>query len=372
MTTERIQVLISSRCKDSIRTTDGAGWVPLTEVRQRLKKEVEAITLFGRPLFECWIHEAEPPMAANLSALENCLLEVARCHIMIALYNGNAGDAGENDGIGICHAELKEALNTAPGKLRVIDLTQASRRLSGDRKRNQLFMEYMEQYKLGRRFANNEAELRSNVFDAVADAVIQLTFRGATALRGGDFSSGAPLNWSRYDFARRKEVIEETLIDTLSRGGTRMPNGAVYKIGETPVYFRCHAIPAATSIAAAREMVGRPFLRDHESLPGMKDNVVGPVHVIGCHRSVTENQALNLLGFPDAIVVKTDFGVYLADNLQKIQLAFLANCRDDTTTRRAVDQLKAWLSTTGEAGFLAQRAKGRRAIVTAIEAQAKT
>ena len=58
--------------------------------------------------------------------------------------------------------------------------------------------------------ANNEAELRSNVFDAVADAVIQLTFRGSTALRGGDFSSGAPLSWSRYDFAERKKAIQDT------------------------------------------------------------------------------------------------------------------------------------------------------------------
>lgn len=373
MATERIRIMISSRCEDKIRTESGDGWIKLTDFRQSLKKEIEATTLFDRSLFECWIHEDEPALAADRGATENCLLEAARCHIMIALYNGNAGYASKNAGIGICHAELMEVLNTAPGKLRLIDIRSGSPpKLSGDRKRNQRFVDYVDSQDPGKRFAAHDGEARSRVLEVISDVVIRLTDRGASALRGGQFSSGAPLDWSRYDFAHRKEVIESTLIDALSNGGTRLREGAVYTIGVTPVYFRCHAIPAATSIAAAREMVGRPFLRDHESLADMKNDIAGPVHVIGCHRTITENQALSLLGFPDATVVKTDFGIYVADDLQKIQLAFLANCRDDTTTRRAVDQLQTWLSSSGEAEFLARRAKGRRAIVTAIAAQAKS
>jgi hypothetical protein len=58
----------------------------------------------------------------------------------------------------------------------------------------------------------------------------------------------------------------------------------------------------------------------------------GPVHLIGCHKTATETQATRLLGFPDATVVSTPFGVYVADNLQKVQLAFIGNCRDEANT----------------------------------------
>jgi hypothetical protein len=59
----------------------------------------------------------------------------------------------------------------------------------------------------------------------------------------------------------------------------------------------------------------------------------GPVHLIACQRSVTESQALRQLGFPDVTVVSPPFGVYVVDEVQKVQLIFLANCRDPTSTR---------------------------------------
>jgi hypothetical protein len=62
------------------------------------------------------------------------------------------------------------------------------------------------------------------------------------------------------------------------------------------------------------------------------------VHVIACHKGVTENQAVGLLGFPDATIVTPAFGVYVADNVQKIQLILLANCRDESSTRYAVQR----------------------------------
>jgi len=57
------------------------------------------------------------------------------------------------------------------------------------------------------------------------------------------------------------------------------------------------------TVASAREMDGRPFLRDHELVGKMGDHIQGPVHVIACHKGVTENQAVGLLGFPDATIV---------------------------------------------------------------------
>ena len=102
----------------------------------------------------------------------------------------------------------------------------------------------------------------------------------------------------------------------------------------------------------------------------MPDNAHGPAHVIACQKSVTENQAVNLLGFPDATIVTTAFGIYVADNIQKIQLILLANCRDESSTRYGVQRFFDWLARSGEAKFLAARARGRSTIITAIAEQA--
>jgi len=96
------------------------------------------------------------------------------------------------------------------------------------------------------------------------------------------------------------------------------------------------------------------------------DTVCGPVHLIACQKSVTESQAIDLLGFPDATVVTTTFGVYVVDPVQKIQLMLLSNCRDATSTRFAVQRLFDWLDRSGESDALVRRARSRKKIVGAI------
>jgi hypothetical protein len=104
---------------------------------------------------------------------------------------------------------------------------------------------------------------------------------------------------------------------------------------------------------------------DHRYITG-EDRVCGPVHLIACQKSTTEKQATDLLGFPDATVVPTTFGVYLVDPVQQIQFILLANCRDETSTRFGVQRLFDWLSRSGEADALVRRAKSRKKIVRAI------
>ena len=62
----------------------------------------------------------------------------------------------------------------------------------------------------------------------------------------------------------------------------------------------------------------------------------------------------------------TQFGVYVADNVQKIQLVLIANCRDPENTRYAVQRFFNWLGQTGEGARLAQRAASRASIVRSI------
>jgi hypothetical protein len=43
--------------------------------------------------------------------------------VVLGLYNGNAGWTGSTSGVGICHGELKRALDTALAKVRLIQLS---------------------------------------------------------------------------------------------------------------------------------------------------------------------------------------------------------------------------------------------------------
>jgi hypothetical protein len=67
--------------------------------------------------------------------------------------------------------------------------------------------------------------------------------------------------------------------------------------------------------------------------------------------------------------VSGPFGVYVADKVQKVQFAFLINCRDDARTRHAVQRFFEWLAQTGEDKLLAQRAMARSRIVKAIASE---
>ena len=60
------------------------------------------------------------------------------------------------------------------------------------------------------------------------------------------------------------------------------------------------------------------------------------------------------------------------NNEQKVQLLLLAEYRDETTTRHAVQRALDWLNRSGEEQFLAERAKARRAIILTIAEQLDT
>ncbi len=128
----------------------------------------------------------------------------------------------------------------------------------------------------------------------------------------------------------------------------------------------CHGAPRSLSVSASRELVGQPFLQDHGLIDGLDTKIIGPIHLIGCPKGVTETQAVTMLGFPDFIVVEGDFGIYAADRVQRIQLCLLANCGDPGSTRNAVDRFFGWLDTSGELPDMIARAKARRKIIQAI------
>jgi hypothetical protein len=363
-----IRVMISSRCNDRF-PLDGKKSPTLTTIRKDLKKEIEAQTLFGDTAFEVWINEETPPQGGTWDSWDTCINAVKDCDILLVLYNGNAGWAGSAGDIGICHDELSTAYDRAPGKVRLIVLGEIPVDDSDAGRRNKRFQEYVatqSPFRGGE--VKTVADLKQRVGEALRDAVVRLAQSGVLEASRGRSYSGQALDWSRMNFADRQRAMIAVLRDAVGqRVSAKEKNGNLFlTISSREVLFVPEAVPAAMSVAAAREMVGQPFLKDHLFASALTDDRGGPVHLIGCHKSITEAQATKLLGFPDATVVSTPFGVYVADNVQKIQLVLIANCRDDPNTRHGVQRFFEWLQQTGEGALLAQRAAARARIVNSI------
>lgn len=365
---KKISVMLSSRCND--RFPAGSDQT-LSSIRAQLKREIEGTTLFGKQLFEVWINEDAPqPMACRTvgtlvykpCAIAMCcwccpmampagpVVTVTSASAMRSTWKGLPPRAGR-----CASSPCRIFRSVIAGKLRQ-HVISASRRLSRNRPRSGGMVSTVEQ-------------LRDRVQEALLDAVVVLTQRGVTAAASSRFDMGQALDWTRMDFRQRKRAMETVLLQALTGG--EAPVGDAYAIvpmADVNIAVFVHAIPAAFTVAAARELVGKPFLRDHEHAH-LLQGAHGPLHLIACHRGATEHQATALLGFADATVVSGPFGVFVADDVQKVQFAFLANCRDASQTRHALQRFREWLDQTGEAQRLAKRAVSRARIVSVIAAE---
>ena len=368
----RLRVMISSRCDDRFPATPVGQ--PLSAIRKRLKTEIEALEVFGKTVFEVWINEEIPPQGGTWDSWDVCLQAVKDCDILVVLSNGNAGWANDSGDIGICHAELMAGLSRAPGKVRVIALEDVAITKTAEGARNRRFQDYVKAQSLFRGNTVTTAdELTARVKEAVHEALLALAQAGVREASRGRFHSGQALDWSRLDFRARRAEMRRVLRDAMRQrvGSSDVGDHLIVKLAGTDIVLVPEAIPAAISVGAAKEMVGQPFLRDHELAQVLSGKRGGPLHVIGCHKSATEAQATKLLGFPDATVVSAPFGVFVADNVQKVQFAFIVNCRDDATTRHGVQRFFEWLTQTGEEARVADRARARARIVSAIAKEAK-
>ncbi|MBK8246852.1 MAG: hypothetical protein IPK85_05570 [Gemmatimonadetes bacterium] len=362
----KLQVMISSRCETMFPQ---AGGRKLSDIRLELKDEIERMEIAGRKAFEVWINEDTPPKGGTWDSWDVCLQAAQDCHVLIVLSNGDAGWAANGGEVGICHAEMMTGLSMAPAKVRLIALPDVPITDDEAGHRNRRFQEEMKKQGLFRGGTVNDAEtLKARVREALNDAVIALAQAGVADAARGKYSSGAALDWSRLDFrARQSEMVAVVKAALLARPAAEDSKGCVFVwLNGLRVLAQVHAIPAALTVGPAREMVGQPFLRDHELSDNLRDDVGGPLHVIACHKTATEPQAAKLLGFPDATIVSAPFGVFVADPVQKVQFAFITNCRDATNTRHGIQRFFEWLRQTNEEANVAERARSRAHIVRAV------
>lgn len=367
MARPKIKIMISSRCNDLFPLGGGIGSRSLSEIRGLLKKAIEAEKLFGKEIFEVWINEDEPPEPGTIDSWDLCVEKAREADLLLVLYNGNAGWASSSGDVGICHAEFMTAFSESSGKVSIVSMLDSNPKLRPSEARDQRFQDYVERANLFRgAHLSSPDDVIAEAKKAVREAVLSLAHQGAKEVKRSRYNAGPALDWSRMDFTARQSAMRAVLDDALAARGDRAGGGVIVSIAGKKVLFLPAAIPAAMTVSAAREMVGQPFLKDHHSAALLKAAVAGPVHVIACHRTVTESQAMTLLGFPDATIVSGAFGVYVADNVQKIQLCLIANCRDESSTRHGLQKLFDWLAQTGEEELLAKRASSRAKIVRAI------
>ncbi len=371
----KIRVMISSRSLSPVFADN----IMLGDIRQRLQTYLESIRLslpgptgkeavpIGRdqPLFEVWIHEKDPGRTINQSTLQMSLKEINRADVVIVLYTGEAGSAPDGGSLGICHAELQEAWARRPEIVSILRLLPLKRDAAA---RDKQFQQHMASLNPPMLDVSNETELQAKVVELLQQRVAELVKRGATVgARKRD--RGQALDWNRLDLVARRAAMHQALARHL--GATPLAAEERLYQAELPgagtLATHLDAVSAAWTVGPAREAVGQPHLRDHLHSPSLdNENLPGVLHLIACHRRITETQAARLLGTPDVVAVTSDFGVYAADRVQQIQYILLADCSDDTATALALRRLKEWLVTAGTGEDLARRAASRRRILSTV------
>jgi len=370
----KLRVMISSPCETFIEF--GKKQQKLTEVRRALKKQLEGFRLPNQqqPIFDCWINEDGTSGVGGSNWWDHCKKQARDADIVIVLYTGGSGGGLTGSDMGICHAELEEARNVAADRVRVIKLPTAPDDPDPlQKKRDAAFRAYFKSLGSFRTSAKSGEEVLDKVWNEIQPALVELTQHGSSTIHLSQAATGHALKWHRLSYEARKKAMEEVMTKSLSNrpNSSKSASGVLVKINNVPVFLKTHAAPASLSEPTAREMVGQPFLADHKLHAELKKSKAGPIHVVACPKGVTENQALNMLGFPDATIVSDSFGVHIADNIQKIQIVLLKECVSPSAIQR---QLAAWfefLQLTGEDEFVLDRAQRRFRIIEAIAKEAK-
>ena len=360
----KIKVMISSRCNDTFPLSfkDAA---KLSDIRIRLKNEVESSRVLGALPYEVWINE-KANEDAELDSWDECLSQARDCDIFIVLFNGNAGWTGtaENGSVGICHAEFNTAYSQAPGKVFIVSILERASTKLPSKPADRDFQKRLERENRFGRSVVDPKLLENEIKRTIVDATVKMVQRGVKDANRGRGYLGPALEWNRQNYAQRQASMIAAVKSALApNASAKLADSCTASIGSAQILFRLGAVPDSMSIATAREMVGQPHLADHGFLQLLSRADGGPVHVIACHKGATEAQAKKMLGFPNATVVNAPFGIYVLDPVQAIQLVLISNCSDETEARHGVQRFLAWLPQAEQSEALVLFAKKRKEVV---------
>lgn len=363
---QKIRIMISSRIKTQV--FDGESPISLSAVRTKLKETLEAEEINSNRIYEVWISEEPVDASALESSWDESMAQVEKSDIFLCIYTGEGGWSKADGDIGICHAELETAINKEPSKVYIINATDAlAQPIDKSEPKNARMSDYV--LKVNRFYspATSSNEIQNAANQIVAEATVNLAKMGRREARKGKYNFGEALDWTRMSFHERKAAIEDEIASQFAESGHAAKDASVeYRFGRKKYLFVIHGIPSGMSVSSAREMVGQPFLEDHDFISAASSGLHGPVHIIGVHKGVSEQNAITTLGHPDAVVVKGSYGVYIADRIQNVQLVFLAQCRDSASTRNNVQKFIAWLQESDEDSSFYIRAERRTEILKVV------
>ena len=359
------KVFISSRNKDNLYINNIAG-SSLTDIRLFLQQELEKEQLFNKDFLEIIINETFDSDATNDSYNE-CLKQIEESNYTIALLNGSSGWAAPSIDIGICHAELAKALEISPKQVAIIDITEYFNYSTTDTlqlKRDELFKLYIQK---NNRFNNplkipkaslTEDTFKNHLLIRIKELILKSLEKRVEASNyyfklNGDTQK--LLQWKGMSF----ENIDKEITGVLSK---------VVKKDYEDVITVVKSIPANMSTREALSFSGRSFLTDQGTIEEKKNKKLkkGPIHFVGVYGNVTENQIRSLIGNPDIMTIKEDFGIYVWERDLNIQMIFFAKCSTPEATITNYNLFKIWSESNELSDKILKRADARYLIVQAF------
>src|SRR5260370_24578940 len=97
------------------------------------------------------------------------------------------------------------------------------------------------------------------------------------------------------------------------------------------------------------------------------DGVGGTLHVILCHKNITESQVISFMGHPDLFIVRPATSFFVADRITFVQAIFLMNAIDEDAIRANLQSMFEWVeSQAQEMGNVVAPGRSPAAILRAM------
>jgi len=364
------KIFISSRNNDVLTINKAKTALNMTDIRLYIQKELKGIRFLDRDFFDIRINE-DFGADASENSYQACLSEVKNSDFFIALYNGVSGWAPPGYDIGICHAELVEALKMSSKKTAYINVSgyfPPEPKDDDERARNAIFTKYVSgmnpfdnPLKPARKTEEGVKKAILNKVKSVVYQHLENRIKLSNLYFNIEGNNQIALDWKKLKYADREHYIRELAENAIKRN----PNFSVF-------ITNVSVIPDNMSVPDARSSAGRPFLKDQELIagPGAAGSKLGPIHFIAIYGKASEQQVKNIIGRPDISAIKDDFGIYVWDQSMHIQLVFLTDCRTPEAVQTKFLMFDTWAGASGEYANMLKRAEARHLIVTALnEAQ---
>ena len=363
----KFKIFISSRNNDRVYINKNYG-DNLTEIRKYIKEELEKTMVLDRLFLDIVINE-DFGSDSSTDSYNTCLQQIRKSDFVIALFNGSAGWAPDGIDMGICHAELNEALNISKNKTAIIDVSEFFS-IAGIKDKeielNELFKEYLidlnvfkNPLKLTKKKLSMDGfkkELLTSLKNVIFNHLkSRLNLSNLYLNIGGN--SKISLNWKKLKYTDRNQQITQILEELVSKNPAFSEFVSVV-----------HSVPDNMSVEDAKAFTGRPFLKDQDVIISMKieNNHMGPIHFIGVYGNATELQVKALIGFPDITTIKEDFGIYVWEQNTHVQLVVLSECRNPEAVKSKFLLFNNWCQSNDEYSNIRNRAKARHHILSSI------